>query len=80
MAEFTVYFNTGASSLATVEVDLDDLDLTNDDDRETARERIEMAAWNKLDTALCHHCAGKVDLGDWETDEKITGFDADDED
>ena len=72
MAKYTVYFGTGAASSVTVNLDIDP-----DMDRDEARAKIEDAAWKQLNTSLCHACAHKVDLGDFEADEKITGFDED---
>lgn len=72
MAEYTVHFGTYAGQPITVNVDIDP-----NMDRDEAREKIENAAYEELKISLCHHCAGWLDLGDFEPDAKITGFDED---
>jgi hypothetical protein len=72
MAEYTVHFGTYAGQPITVNVDID-----ADMDRDEARQKIEDAAWQKLHINLCHQCAGHIDLGDFEPQDKITGFDED---
>lgn len=72
MAKYTVHFGTYASQPVTVEVDIDP-----DMDRDEARQKIEDAAYEQVHISLCHQCANHFDLGDWEPDAKITGFDED---
>ena len=38
-------------------------------DNEELRDALIDAAYNALDTTLCHQCAGKVEIGDFEMDD-----------
>ncbi|EFC80166.1 hypothetical protein [Parafrankia sp. EUN1f] len=55
MPRYGVVFTTTASALVKVEAD----------SPEEAREK----APAELDTGLCHHCARRIELGDFEYDE-----------
>lgn len=59
MKKVRVHFTTGAGAMAEVEV-------PDDWDPKTGVEIAIDAAWQVLDTGLCHHCAGHVELGDFD--------------
>ena len=63
MSTATVYFKAGAFTTVTVEVDQGSID------NEELRDALIDAAYNALDTTLCHQCAGKVEIGDFEMDD-----------
>jgi hypothetical protein len=56
MPKYAVLYTGSASHTVEVEADTP----------EQARE----LSWDLVDTNLCHHCASKVDLGDFEDDER----------
>ena len=62
MSRATVYFVAGASAMVDVEIEQGDMD-----DGEL-RDALLEAAYEALDTTLCNHCAGHVDLGDFEVE------------
>lgn len=57
---YRVYMTTTATRVVEVAVDVDGMD--DDEINEAVRE----AAYNEAYVSLCHHCAGQIDLGDFE--------------
>ena len=62
MPKATFYFTSGASTSVEVEFDKDSIDL------EGMTDDLLDKAYDALDTTLCHHCAGHIDVGDFEWD------------
>ncbi len=64
MTTYHVSYQAVASFVVTV--DVDDTGLSEEEATELARDAADGARGDQAPSRLCHHCAGKYDLGDFE--------------